>query len=175
MPLEAESGLGSEWEFENWKNNPYKPDTGNLLSRCCGWCRFASALEVIHPVRLNHCQRGTMRRGRLGRMGPISEEESWKGAAPQEPSLRLTGGRVQTVCQRGGLESHLLGITPGFTAEGLDSRACSAVPKLCIHGRSLAISGSAHPVCKGPVITPTQEGLPRIHVFRRYRNACRVR
>ena len=76
MPLEAESGLGSEWEFENWKNNPYKPNTGNLLSRCCGWCRFASALEVIHPVRLNHCQRGTMRRGRLERMGPISEEES---------------------------------------------------------------------------------------------------
>ena len=30
-------------------------------------------------------------------MGPISEEERGKGAAPQEPSLRLTGGHVQTV------------------------------------------------------------------------------
>lgn len=29
-------------------------------------------------------------------MGPISEEESWRGAAPQEPSLRLTGGHIQT-------------------------------------------------------------------------------
>lgn len=91
------------------------------------------------------------------------------------PGAKLTGGCVQTFCRRGGLESHLLGVMPGFTAEGLDSRACSAVPKLCIHGRSLAISGSAHLVCKGPVITPTQEGLPRIHVFRRYRNACRVK
>ena len=36
------------------------------------------------------------------------------------------------LCQRRSLEGHLLGITPGFTAEGLDSRPCSAVPKLCI-------------------------------------------
>lgn len=83
--------------------------------------------------------------------------------------------RACSNCRHGGLESHLLGITPGFTAEGLDSRPCSAVPKLCICGRSLAISGSAHPICKGPVITLIQEGLPRIHMFRRYRNACRVK
>lgn len=75
-------------------------------------------------------------------MGPISEEESWRGAAPQEPSLRLTGGHVQTICWHRGLEGHLLGITPGFAAEGLDSRPCSAVPKLCIvagHGPSLGL------------------------------------
>lgn len=75
-------------------------------------------------------------------MGPISEEESWRGATPQEPSLRLTGRRVQTVCRRRGLEGHLLGITPGFAAEGLDSRTCSAVPKLCIvagHWPSLSV------------------------------------
>lgn len=102
-----------------------------------------------------------MRRGRFGRMGPISEEERGKGAAPQKPSLRLTGGHVQTVCMGAWRvtcwESRRFhSRRPGFQTLLLLCPNCVSVAG---HWPSLG----SH-LCKGPVITPIQEGLPRIHV-----------
>lgn len=81
-------------------------------------------------------------------MGPISEEGK-EGSAPRS-SNEAHRRHVQAI-GLGAWRMPPAGICLSFTAEGLNSRPCS-VPKLCICGRSLAISSA--PSLKGPVITP---------------------